>query len=215
MLSLSETSCDLFNRPFFQFAQMKKLCPEEIPMIKARYKAEWDNWKKIIQAVSHQLGTPFAPPHIESWTNGWQVRAHFFAFFKYEFHQNSAAIFSVLLNRRRLLVSLDWHCYRADRSPIHVWQYNQWLENFDFSRFAQFDLWRGDESEYADFRQVAQFSQDDLTLRHDKDFWCIGKKIEKNQLSEVNPVDFITQTILALTPLYEHLHQDGFPLPNG
>ncbi|MBF0750705.1 MULTISPECIES: HI_0552 family protein [unclassified Pasteurella] len=207
MFTLSEESCDLFNIPFFQFSQMKKFCPEDIPMIKARYKAEWNNWKGIIQDVSHQLGTPFAKPHVESWTNGWQVRAHFFAFFKYEFNQNSAAIFSILLNRRRLSVSLDWHCYRADSSQINIQQYNQWLENFDFSRFAKFDLWRSDESEYDDFREVSQFSEDDLSLRHDQDFWCIGKNVEKSELACLNPVEFITKTILALAPLYERIHQ--------
>ena len=93
MLSLTAESCELFNIPFYQFAQMKKFCPEDIPAIKADYKLHWDNWKAIIQEVAKQLGTPFAKPHIESWTNGWQVRAHFFAYFKYEFNQNSAAIF--------------------------------------------------------------------------------------------------------------------------
>ena len=206
-LKLSAQSCELFDIPFFQFAQMKKFCPEEIPAIKARYKTEWDNWKAIIQAVSAQLGTPFAKPHIESWTNGWQVRAHFFAFFKYEFNQNSAAIFSVLLNRRRLSVSLDWHCYRADRSQINVHQYNQWLEKFDFEKFEDFDLWRGDESEYDDFRQAKQFSQTDLTLRNDDDFWCIGKNVEKADLANLDVVEFITKTIQSLEPLYERAHQ--------
>lgn len=204
---LTTNACELFNIPFFQFAQMKKFCPEEIPAIKARYKIEWDNWKAIIQAVSAQLGTPFAKPHIESWTNGWQVRAHFFAFFKYEFNQNSAAIFSVLLNRRRLSVSLDWHCYRADRSQITVHQYNQWLENFDFEKFVDFDLWRSDESEYDDFRQTNQFEQKDLNLRDDEDFWCIGKNVEKTNLEKLDVVTFITQTILSLKPLYERVHQ--------
>ncbi|WP_425271884.1 HI_0552 family protein [Rodentibacter myodis] len=205
--TLSAQSCELFNIPFFQFAQMKKFCPQEIPAIKARYKKEWDNWKALIQAVSTQLGTPFAKPHIESWTNGWQVRAHFFAYFKYEFNQHSAAIFSVLLNRRRLSVSLDWHCYRADRSQINVQQYNQWLDHFDFSTFAGFDLWRGDESEYADFQQVNQFTQRDLLLRNEEDFWCIGKNIEKADLTKLDAVTFITETIRSLMPLYEQAHQ--------
>ena len=87
MLSLNAESCELFNIPFYQFAQMKKFCPEDIPAIKANYKLHWDNWKAIIQEVAKQLGMPFTKPHIESWTNGWQVRAHFFAYFKYEFHK--------------------------------------------------------------------------------------------------------------------------------
>lgn len=164
---------------FLSIRPDEEILPEDIPAIKADYKLHWDNWKAIIQEVSKQLGTPFAKPHIESWTNGWQVRAHFFAYFKYEFNQNSAAIFSVLLNRRRLRVCLDWHCYRADRSQINVQQYNQWLDQFDFKQFADFDIWREDESEYDDFRQVKSISEKDLLLRSDEDFWCIGKALKK------------------------------------
>ena len=58
MLSLTAESCELFNIPFYQFAQMKKFCPEEIPAIKADYKLHWDNWKAIIQEVAKQLGMP-------------------------------------------------------------------------------------------------------------------------------------------------------------
>lgn len=58
MLSLNAESCELFNIPFYQFAQMKKFCPEDIPAIKADYKLHWDNWKAIIQEVAKQLGMP-------------------------------------------------------------------------------------------------------------------------------------------------------------
>lgn len=204
---ISAQTCELFNLPFFQFAQMKKFCPEQIPKIKADYKREWDEWKTCILQVSQRLGAPFAKPHIESWTNGWQVRAHFFAYFKYEFNQNSAAILSVLLNRRRLQVCLDWHCYRADRSQINVQQYNQWLDNLDKNQFADWEIWRGDESEYDDFRQVKQLTEQDLLLRSDDDFWCIGRNVEKAELDKINPTEFITKSIQHLLPLYEKCHQ--------
>lgn len=204
---LSSTSCDLFNIPFFQFAQMKKYCPEEIPRIKAEYKTQWEIWKKLHQEVSRQLGQPFAPPHIEKWCNDWQVRAHFFAYYKYEFNRNSAAILSVILNRRRLQVSLDWHCYRADRSQINVHQYNQWWENLDREKFADFEIWHGSESEYDDFRTVSQMSEQAFTLTNEEDFWCIGKNVEKDDLDNIDVVEFIYQTIRALLPLYEKCHQ--------
>ncbi|HGO5815503.1 TPA: HI_0552 family protein [Mannheimia haemolytica] len=204
---LSSTSCDLFNIPFFQFAQMKKYCPEEIPRIKAEYKAQWEMWKKLHQEVSRQLGQPFSPPHIEKWCNGWQVRAHFFAYYKYEFNQNSAAILSVILNRRRLQVSLDWHCYRADRSQINVHQYNQWWENLDREKFADFEIWHGSESEYDDFKTVSQISEQAFTLTSEEDFWCIGKNVEKDELDNIDVVEFIYQTIRELLPLYEKCHQ--------
>ncbi len=153
---LTPKSCDLFNIPFFQFSQLKKYQPESIPQIKADYKENWQVWQQLIQQVAAELGAPFAPPHIERWCNGWQVRAHFFAYFKYEQYKNSAAILSILLNRRRLSVSLDWHCYKADVSPIALPDYNRWLDNFDTEKYASFDMWHGAESEYDDYRTASQ-----------------------------------------------------------
>lgn len=204
---LSSSSCNLFNIPFFQFAQLKKYCPEEIPRIKANYKTQWEIWKKLNLEVSRQLGQPFAEPHIERWCNGWQVRDHFFAYYKYEFNKNSAAILSVILNRRRLQVCLDWHCYRADRSQINVQQYNQWLEDLDQKAFQEFEIWNGKESEYADFKKVKELSHNEMILNDEEDFWCIGRNIEKADLDKIDTVEFIYQTIRDLLPLYEKCHQ--------
>lgn len=74
---INSSSCDVFKISFYQFAQMKKFCPADIDKIKSSYKQEWEKWKYTILQISNALGTPFAKPHIESWTNGWQVRAHF------------------------------------------------------------------------------------------------------------------------------------------
>lgn len=205
-MQLTAASCELFDIPFFQFAQMKKYCPEDIPLIKAKYKSAWENWKALHLEVAKQLGQPFAEPHIEKWCNGWQVRAHFFAYYKYEFNKNSAAILSVILNRRRLSVSLDWHCYRAGRSQISLTQYNQWLDDLDWKKYAEFDLWRGDESEYADFHSLKELHQSDLLLNNENDFFCIGRNIEKADLDKSNSVEFIYQTIRELLPLYEKCH---------
>jgi len=54
---------------------------------------------------------------------------------------------------------------------------------------------------------VKDISEKDLLLRSDEDFWCIGKSIEKDQLSQIDPVLFITQTIQQLQPLYDRCHQ--------
>ncbi|MEG9531434.1 HI_0552 family protein [Mannheimia indoligenes] len=204
---LTSESCDLFNIPFFQFAQLKKYCPEEIPRIKADYKTHWEIWKKLNLEIYRQLGQPFSEPHIERWCNGWQVRAHFFAYYKYEFNKNSAAIISVILNRRRLQVSLDWHCYRADRSQINVHQYNQWWEDLDRERFADFEVWNGSESEYTDFRKVKDIPKSEWILKDEEDFWCIGRNLEKDDLDKTDVVEFIYQAIRALLPLYEKCHQ--------
>lgn len=205
-IMLTPESCSLFELPFFQFSQMKKYCPDMIPQIKVDYKRHWEIWKKLNIAVYQQLGAPFAEPHIEKWCNGWQVRAHFFAYYKYEFYQDSAAILSVILNRRRLSVSLDWHSYRADRSSISLSQYNQWLSLLEMKKYGEFDIWRGSESEYADFTKVSEYSRNLLRLNDENDFLCIGKNLEKDMLNTCDAVQFISQTIRELEPLYKACH---------
>lgn len=204
---LSTQSCELFNQPFFQFAQIKKFQPERLQSLKQEYQQAWQQWKALIQQVSAQLGAPFAKPHIESWTNGWQVRSHFFAFFKYEYYQHSAAILSVILNRRRLQVCLDWHSYRANRSQFTLEQYNQWLEQLDYQQYGDFEIWRGDDSEYNDFPLVKKLSPEQFILPQPQDFYCIGKNCEKAQLDHIDSQQFICQTIRQLLPLYEKCHQ--------
>lgn len=209
---LTAKSCELFNLPFFQFSQIKKFQPEALPQIKSDYQQHWRQWKQLIQQIYAQLPPHFAKPHIESWTNGWQVRAHFFAFFKYQYLQHSAAILSIILNRRRLQVCLDWHSYRANRSQTTLAQYNQWWDNFDYQQFADFEIWRGSESEYNDFPKVSEFNFQQLSLSNAEDFWCIGKNIEKQDLANTNVAEFIVQTLIDLAPLYEKCHQDHNPV---
>ena len=203
---LTSRHCDLFNRPFFQFSQLKKYAPETIEPLKADYKAAWQDWRSVIEQVAERLARDnprFAPPHIERWCNGWQVRAHFFAFFKYAQYENDAAILSVLLNRRRLTVSLDWHCYKAYRSTIALPQYNQWLDGLDAQAFGDFDVWHGSEDEYADYAPLSRQPENALALRNADDFFCIGKHVERDDLDGVDSVAWIVVQVRALVPLYE------------
>ena len=199
---LSPKSCDLFQRPFFQFAQMKQYQPEAIEPTKAAYRAAWRQWQSLILQVYAQLGAPFAPPHIECWCNGWQVRAHFFAYFKYQQHQQDAAIFSILLNRRRLSISLDWHRHRAHQSQLTLAQYRQWPAALDAVAYADWSMWRNSDGEYADHPTVATQLAHGLALA-DNDFFCLGRHIERNDLAQTDSAAAITETIRALQPLYE------------
>lgn len=196
----------LFDIPFYQFSQLRKYQPESIPQIKADYKAAWQDWQALIRQVAEDLGAPFAPPHIERWCNGWQVRAHFFAYFKYEQYSDAAAILSVLLNRRRLTVSLDWHCYKADVSPIALPQYNRWLDVLETERYAAFDIWHGADDEYADYPTVAQSGVPALDGKDD--FFCIGRHIERADLGKTDSAVWIADTVRALLPLYEACFDD-------
>ena len=79
--TLKPQDCTLFELPFFQFSQLRKYAPDEIEPLKAAYKQAWNQWRQIIWQTADLLGEDFAPAHIERWSNGWQLRAHFFAFF--------------------------------------------------------------------------------------------------------------------------------------
>lgn len=202
---LTAQHCDLFNRPFFQFAQLKKYAPDTIAQLKTDYKNAWTDWKILITQVHQQLlhtNPQFKAPHIERWCNGWQVRAHFFAYFKYAKYEQSAAILSILLNRRRLTVSLDWHCYKANTSAITLSDYNQWIEKLDVIHYADFDIWHGAEDEYADYSLVKEHPQP-LILTSSDDFFCIGQHINRYQLAQTDCTAWIVNTIHQLVPLYE------------
>ncbi|MDO4775922.1 MAG: HI_0552 family protein [Cardiobacteriaceae bacterium] len=207
MPRLTAQSCDLFNLPCFQFAQLRRYAPEAIPQIKADYKAAWENWRALILQVAADLGEPFAPPHIERWCNGWQVRAHFFAYFKYRHWQESAAILSVLLNRRRLTVSLDWHCYKAGISTTTLAQYNRWLEALHAEDYGDFELWHGADDEYADYDTVAKASAH-VRLDSAQDFYCIGRHLERDALEGQDVHAWLVESVQRLLPLYEACHPE-------
>lgn len=209
---LSERHCALFDRPFFQFAQLKKYYPEEIPKIKQEYRQAWQDWCETIRAVSLCLDNAlFAQPHIERWCNGWQVRAHFFAYFKYQIHADAAVIFSIILNRRRLMIYLDWHAYRANQSVIPLTQYQNWLpEILSIPAFQDFYLWRDDDSEYDDYLSVANHDATEVVASIDNGhFFRVGKVIEKNELITVAVVEEITQIIKQLQPIYERCFSEN------
>ena len=109
------------------------------------------------------------------------------------------------MNRRRLQVSLDWHCYRADRSQVKLPQYQQWWENLDREKYQDFEIWQGNESEYADFKKLKEL--DDLMLEDLEAYWCIGKNVERKDLAKIDVAEFILQTIQELLPLYEACHR--------
>ncbi|MDO5091487.1 MAG: HI_0552 family protein [Cardiobacteriaceae bacterium] len=202
---LTAQSCDLFNLPCFQFAQLRRYAPEAIPQIKADYKTAWENWRALILQVAADLGEPYAPPHIERWCNGWQVRAHFFAYFKYRDWQGSAAILSILLNRRRLTASLDWHCYKAGISTTTLAHYNRWPDALDANAYADFELWHGAADEYADYPGVVDAAPR-IRFREAEDFYCIGKHLERDALDNHDARRWLVDTLQRLTPLYEACH---------
>ncbi|MBH5329061.1 diadenosine tetraphosphatase [Eikenella sp. S3360] len=203
---LTPQSCDLFQRPFFQFAQIRQYQPETEAQTKAEYKAAWQMWRALIFQVASGLGAGFAPPHIERWCNGWQVRAHFFAYFKYAAHADTAVILSLLLNRRRLTASLEWHEYRAAKSTLPLACYQQALAGFPRHEFADFQIWHGRDSEYADYPAVSSAPAATFALQDAADFLCLGRHLERDELEQADSAAWMAESIRRLLPVYEACH---------
>ncbi|WP_338809584.1 HI_0552 family protein [Neisseria leonii] len=199
---LRSEHCGIFELPFFQFAQMKRYCPERIDDIKAAHREAWLVWRQTVEAVAEDLGAGFAPPHIERWCNGWQVRAHFFAYFKYECYRDSAVMIALLLNRRRLSVHLDWHGYRAAQSVSSLAQYRQWPQALAGGAFDDWPMWRDSDGEYADYPSAAEQCAAGLALDGD-DFFCIGRHIECAEIGKTDCTAWLAAQVRALQPLYE------------
>ena len=135
--ALSAAHCQVLQQPFYQFAQMKQFAPDSIEGVKAQYRAAWMDWRDFVLAVQAALaaqGIVFAAPHIERWCNGWQVRAHFFAFFKLPGFERDAPILSLILNRQRFKDS-----EYAEHDTVAAWQPapSEWCEPQDFYRIGR------------------------------------------------------------------------------
>ena len=144
----------------------------------------------------------FAAPHIERWCNGWQVRAHFFAFFKLPGFERDAPILSLILNRQRFTVSLDWHAYKAAQSHISLAQYHQWLDQIGQPQWANWDLWRGKDSEYAEHKTVAAWQPAPSEWREPQDFYRIGRHLPRDELAEHDTLAWAVVRLTDLLPLY-------------
>ena len=200
MLSLNAESCELFNIPFYQFAQMKKFCPEDIPALKANYKLHWDNWKAIIQEVAKQLGMPFAKPHIESWTNGWKIRDHFWTCYRIG---DVNPCIGVLVNRQQLQVYLMFQNYKSETRLGTSTQYqsavNQQLANWQRTvNSTEYYVWTASQSELEPHQRLDQYQESDEPL-------MIGKVWYFPLAAEFNFEQEVSKAVSELLPLYREV----------
>lgn len=104
-MTLPQNYAQIFERDCFTFKQLKEqLSPEEIDSIKEQYKTVWQAWKELHLSIYSQLEHTFERPKIESWTNGWNLRNHFWAAYRLKGAQNQNACLGVLINRKQLQI---------------------------------------------------------------------------------------------------------------
>ncbi|MBC2002780.1 hypothetical protein HCA78_03290 [Listeria booriae] len=126
-MQFSDADFALFDRDYFQFRQMKEFQPTLVEGVKAEYKARWDVWKEFA-TLCQQRTVGFGKPKVESWTNGWQVRSHFWAYYKGVSRQDSASMVAILLNKNNFRIYLEWHAYRSADSVTSYEDHVRWVD---------------------------------------------------------------------------------------
>ena len=129
-MDLMKEDYQLFDRDNYAFKQLKEIhTPDEVELIKQEYKAHWQKWKEIqVQTVALLPDTyGMSKPKIESWTNGWNLRSHFWSAYRSEDRQNENACLAVLLNQKQYQIYLMYQHYKSDTREGSVEGYNQLL----------------------------------------------------------------------------------------
>lgn len=198
MTVLTNKMYEIFDQEEFSFKKLKvNKTPEEIDTIKQEFKRVWQIWKTVQLNVAEQLPTgKFAKAHVESWTNGWNLRDHFWASY-------------------RLTSLADYNpYYKSDKRQGTVSEYNtlltdisKWGSSLDISNWY---LWDKNEMEFSnhlalaeylsDYEKKTQFDQEAI-----KSSFLLGKFAFRDHDNVDNMEKFIIEGINDLIPLYEKL----------
>ncbi|OOR88175.1 hypothetical protein B0181_08800 [Moraxella caviae] len=198
-------------KPYSQIKDLKLHHAEQLDDIKESHRHIWQIFKAFNAAVLQKLPADFAKPHVQNWCNGWEIRRHLFAYYKYDKYLGNAPIISVILNRQRLIIALTWHRYKAKISQTPLSAFNEWLNEIDLDDFSDFYFWHSSINEYQDFTPINALDYDKLSLA-DGEFYRLGKFIDKADLdafTDDDLVDWAAQTICQLAKAYEFCHGKG------
>lgn len=165
-MNLPKNAHQIFEREVFTFKQLKTQHSfEEIEDIKDQYKSVWQRWKALHLAVFKELETEafFSKPKVESWTNGWNLRNHFWAAYRSTEQPNSNACIGVLLNKKQLQVYLLFQHYRSETRIGVNHRYNQllssiptWSQQIDLT---DYHIWPQQEHELTDHLLLQNYLQ--------------------------------------------------------
>lgn len=211
-MELTHEDFQLFDREYFSFKQLKTIYSvEELEALKQNYQTHWQKWKAIQQAVAESLPKEYrmAKPKVESWTNGWNLRSHFWSAYRDPNQQNQNACLAVLLNQKQFQVYMMFQHYKSTERKGDLAAYNQllarlpaWSKNVDLTDYY---IWPQVEHELADHLPLKTFLTEDpqgeqLTQRLEGRSFQIGRLIDQSTIP--NPVEVIRQTFQELAPLY-------------
>ncbi len=166
-MDLMKEDYQLFDRDNYAFKQLKEIhTPDEVEQIKQEYKAHWQKWKEIqLQTAALLPGTyGMSKPKIESWTNGWNLRSHFWSAYRSESRQDENACLAVLLNQKQYQIYLMYQHYKSDTREGSVEGYNQLLSLLqEWSTqvaIEEYYIWPQPENELEDHLPLSVYLSD-------------------------------------------------------
>ncbi len=166
-MDLMKEDYQLFDRDNYAFKQLKEIhTPDEVEQIKQEYKAHWQKWKEIQLQTAALLPDTYgmSKPKIESWTNGWNLRSHFWSAYRSESRQDENACLAVLLNQKQYQIYLMYQHYKSDTREGSVEGYNQSLSLLqEWSTqvaIEEYYIWPQPENELEDHLPLSVYLSD-------------------------------------------------------
>lgn len=214
MTKLTEEMYATFDRDECSFKKLKEeYSEEELAQIKASFKDIWQTWKKVNLSVYLKLPQDkFAKVHVESWTNGWNLRDHYWAAYRLNTLAEKSPCIGVMLDKKQLQVYLMFQHYKSEKRGDSSEQYNKlladiptWAKNRKISNWY---LWDKNEMEFVDHLFLNDYLKDtqkQTTFNEEaiKTSFLLGKFAFRNQDQVENMEEFILDGIKQLLPLYE------------
>lgn len=216
MTQLTEEMYKIFDQPEFSFKKIKEnKTPEEVDELKAQFKEVWQVWKQVNQNVAKQLPAGlFAKVHVESWTNGWNLRDHYWASYRLAKFADYNPCIGVMLDKKQLQVYLMFQHYKSEERQGSAEKYNQllkdipnWSENLNLNSWY---IWDKDDMEFNDHLLLRDYLKNN-TLQKSFDekatqtSFLVGKFAFRNADKIDNMEEFILSGIKEILPLYEKI----------
>lgn len=213
---LTEKMYKIFDQPEFSFKKIKEdKTPEEVDELKAQFKEVWQVWKQVNQNVAKQLPKGlFDKVHVERWTNGWNLRDHYWASYRLAKFANYNPCIGVMLDKKQLQVYLMFQHYKSEKRNGSIEEYNQllkeipnWSKNFNLKNWY---IWDKDDMEFNDHLPLRDYLKNNaIREAFDKKAtqisFLVGKFAFRGENKINNMEDFILSVIKELLPLYEKL----------
>lgn len=214
MTELTEDMYEIFDRNEFSFKKLKEqYSEEELAKIKTKFKDVWQTWKQVNLNVYQEL-PQFAKVHVESWTNGWNLRDHYWASYRLSTLADKSPCIGVMLDKKQLQVYLMFQHYKSEKRGDTPDQYNELLT--DIPTWAKdrsvknWYLWNKNKMKFADHLPLQDYltnleKQNSFNVEARQSSFLLGKFAFRNQDQVPDMEKFILDGIRQLLPLYEKL----------